>query len=128
MRRFRPLNLTQLRRNKRTRYDKVSGRKRPRPDDVDVIPAADGDEDTAEALVQAIQAQPQSPPHSDVEPDNDDTDLCGVCGRDEPPARSSGRAKVVRWVQCEKCPRWFHNVCVGLRSSKAVKTFVCTDC
>ena len=39
----RPVSLTQLRRNKRKRCDKVSGRERPRANDVYVIPAADTD-------------------------------------------------------------------------------------
>jgi len=37
----RKLNLTQLRKNKRSRSDKTSGRKRPRIADVDVIAAPD---------------------------------------------------------------------------------------
>jgi len=39
----RVINLTQLRRNKRKRRDKTSGRKRPRVADVDIIPAADAE-------------------------------------------------------------------------------------
>ena len=39
----RVINLTQLRRNKRKRCDKTSGRKRPRVADVDIIPAADAE-------------------------------------------------------------------------------------
>ena len=37
------INLTQLRRNTRSRQDKKSGRKRPRPGDCDVIPAPDAE-------------------------------------------------------------------------------------
>ena len=39
--RLRRLNLTQLRRNTRSRKDKKSGRKRPRPGDLDILPAPD---------------------------------------------------------------------------------------
>ena len=39
--RLRRLNLTQLRRNARSRKDKKSGRKRPRPGDMDILPAPD---------------------------------------------------------------------------------------
>jgi len=46
----RPLNLTQLRRNKRLRADKMSGQKRPRAGDVDIVPAGDVNEDVATAL------------------------------------------------------------------------------
>lgn len=35
------VNLTQLRRNSRTRKDKTSGRKRPRPGDIDIVAAPD---------------------------------------------------------------------------------------
>jgi len=39
----RVLNLTQLRRNKRKRADKTSGRKKPRVGDIDIIPAPDAE-------------------------------------------------------------------------------------
>ena len=39
--RLRRLNLTQLRRNARSRKDQKSGRKRPRPGDMDLLPAPD---------------------------------------------------------------------------------------
>lgn len=39
--RLRRLNLTQLRRNTCSRKDKKSGRKRPRPGDLDILPAPD---------------------------------------------------------------------------------------
>ena len=35
------INLSQLRKNARSRKEKTSGRKRPRPGDVDVVPAPD---------------------------------------------------------------------------------------
>jgi len=69
-----PLNLTQLRRNKRRRADTTSGRKRPRAGDVDIVPAGDVDEDVATALTATItanqqqQQQPPSPTLADVEP------------------------------------------------------------
>ena len=58
----RPLNLTQLRRNKRRRADKTSGQKRPRAGDVDIVPADDVDEDVATALTVTITANQQQPP------------------------------------------------------------------
>jgi hypothetical protein len=48
------LNLTQLRRNKRKRPDKSSGRKCPRVDDVDVVGAADVEPDVGAALVAIV--------------------------------------------------------------------------
>jgi len=50
----RPLNLTQLRRNKRKRADRTCGRKRPRADDVEVVPAGDADPEVTELLSQAV--------------------------------------------------------------------------
>jgi len=60
----RVINLTQLRKNKRKKADKTSGRKRPRTDDVDVIAAPDAD-DNAD-LVDILH-----PSQADVEPDDD---------------------------------------------------------
>jgi len=46
--------LTQLQRNKRKWADKTTGRKRPRPNDVDIIPAGDCDPAVSEELVEII--------------------------------------------------------------------------
>jgi hypothetical protein len=54
----RPLSLTQLRKNNKKRPDKTSGRKRPRPKDVDVIPAGDADVEELQQLEAAIAAPP----------------------------------------------------------------------
>jgi SWIM zinc finger len=76
----RTLSLTQLRKNKRKRPDKTSGRKRPRFNDVDVIPAGDADADIAGDLAvrvsrthhqQAPHTPPAQPATADVQPDND---------------------------------------------------------
>ena len=68
-----PLNLTQLRKNKRKRQDKTSGRKRPRADDVDVEPAGDADDDIA-AIIANVVADNNVEPAIDavVEPTADD--------------------------------------------------------
>ena len=54
------INLTQLRRNTRSRQDKKSGRKRPRPGDCDVIPAPDAE----------IQEQTQKQTQKQTEPNS----------------------------------------------------------
>ena len=56
------VNLTQLRRNKRKRADKTSGRKQPRLRhvDVDVEPADDADADIAALLIAAVAGSSQS--------------------------------------------------------------------
>jgi len=137
----RTLNVTQLRRNVRKRPDKTSGRKRPRLQDVDVVAAGDADEATASAVRAAVRptspvestsqesaaAAPTSPATQPSSPSSY-SDLCCACGMQDPPAAAAGRCKMVIRVQCQKCPRWFHNVCVGLKSAKVVKSFVCSDC
>jgi hypothetical protein len=136
----RKLNLTSLRRNKRSRCDKTYGRKRPRVADVDVIPATDIDKavlddlelvvNSTQTVIQTSSPQPpllpvqhhtESPPSSsqvlEVEPDVR-TNNCSTCGFAENPQslhRKQGRpSKTVKRVGCDKCPRWYHNVCVGL--------------
>lgn len=52
----RKLNLTQLRRNKSKQADKTSGRKMPRLNDVDVVPADDADSEVTATLTAAITA------------------------------------------------------------------------
>lgn len=52
----RTINLSQLRKNKRKRADKTSGRKRPRNNDVEVIPADDHDDNETAEIVAAINA------------------------------------------------------------------------
>jgi len=51
----RTINLSQLRKNKRKRADKTSGRKHPR-NDVEVIPADDHDDDETAEIIAAINA------------------------------------------------------------------------
>ena len=48
-------HLTQLRRNKRKRADKTSGRKQPRLDDVHVLPAGDVEPDDLHDLETAVR-------------------------------------------------------------------------
>ena len=54
------LNLTQLRKNKRKRNDKTSGRKRPRIADVDVIPAGDVNDNELEQMIAAVASGVES--------------------------------------------------------------------
>jgi len=79
----RKLNLTQLRKTKRNRPDKTSGRKRPRIADVDIIAAPDADPTVASATTAHVDALRETEPlaityaaHSatDVEPDDDPDD------------------------------------------------------
>jgi len=89
-----PLNLTQLRRNKCKKADKTCGRKRPRADDVDVVPAGDADPDVAERLTSTISNS--MPEEDDVEPDHaapattqpdTDNDNCHSCKAAVPPPK-----------------------------------------
>ena len=136
----RVLNLTQLRRNRRKRPDKTSGRKRPRTADVDVVAAPDAEPEAGTSCVQ---------PLNDVEPEDETnnvviiatptptppaqpqpairSDICHACDSVEPvPRKNKRNVKTVRWVQCDTCPRWYHTVCVGVRNTAAA--FVCELC
>ena len=61
------LNLSQLRKNKRKRQDRMCGRKRPRAEDVEIVAAGDPDDADIAELVAAIQGPSAAP---DVEPDD----------------------------------------------------------
>jgi len=123
----RKLNLTQLRKNKRNRHDKTSGCKRPRIADVDVIAAPDVDPTVACATTGHVDASREIEPlaityatrlATDVEPDDDpdDTmrdDICHACQID--------------WLQCDKCPCWYHVVCVDVVRNTAA-AYTCDMC
>jgi len=76
----RQLNLTLLRRNKRKQSDKTSGRKRPRVDDVDGVPAPDIDNNApiiaglqhAVALANVPLPAQEVGDEEDAEPTNED--------------------------------------------------------
>ena len=76
----RQLNLTLLRRNKRKQSDKTSGRKRPRVDDVDGVPAPDIDNNApiiaglqhAVALANVPLPAQEVEDEEDAEPTNED--------------------------------------------------------
>lgn len=143
-----PLNLTLLRKNKRKRADKTAGRKRPRVNDVDVIPPRDADPDIELDLIATISApalastlavnvprahDPQVicpvAADNDVEPIIDEN-ICHACNSDIPPSRKQRvqSAKSIKWVGCEKCPRWYHAICVGVKSSKKESSYICDLC
>jgi len=112
----RKLNLTQLRKNKRNRPDKTSGYTRPRTADVDVIAAPDADPSVTSAATGNVD--------DDVEPDNDPDDaviirddICHTCDSVNPPARKNRKVHQIDWLQCDKYPRWYHVVCVGVRNT-----------
>jgi len=123
--RRRKLNLRQLHKNKRNRPDKTSGRKRPRTADVDVIAAPDADPSLASAATGHVD--------DDVEPDDDPDDavvirddICHTCDSANPPARKHRKVYQIDWLQCDKCPRWYHVVCVGVRNTAA--EYTCDKC
>ena len=121
----RVVNLTQLRRNKRKRPDKTSGRKRPRQADAGliVVPAPDADIEL-DGDVEPDGEHAPNQPHT--QPDIRE-DVCHCCDETDPPPRKNGRRpKNVNWVQCDRCPRWYHTVCVGVRDTSA--SYVCEMC
>ena len=105
------ITLTQLRRNKRKKADKTSGRKRPRTDDVDVVPAGDVDDEDMANFMNAIIAPAPPAVASAIEDDIDNEDvLCGTC---QLPFLPNSRAKKCNWIACDSCRTWFHNSCIG---------------
>ena len=134
----RPLNLTQLRKSKRKRPDKTSGRKRPRNDDVDVISAGDINDDELQQLQSAVAATadveslspappPPTPPATattDATTATTTDSRCAECGREEPPTNI--RTKNIRWIDCDVCHYWYHLTCTSLK--KTVKHFTCIRC
>ena len=48
---------------------------------------------------------------------NYDDGVCGMCSQSCLPAAKQKKSCVIRWTDCHKCHRWFHNVCVHLDRS-----------
>jgi len=91
---WRQLNLTQLRENKRKRPDRTCGCKRPRAEDVEIVPAGEADDEEVAELATVVQGSAAT---ADVEPETDDA--CKECGEPEPP-QSSKRQKTVAYSGC----------------------------
>jgi len=136
----RPLNLTTLRRNKRKRADKTSGRKHPRVDDVDVVAADDAEIVDAPRLTVSKRskrtdkatAKTQPSTSDDVEPDDQHSDIridiCHACDNEVPPARKRkvNKNADIMWVQCDVCPRWYHLSCLSMET--VPHDYVCDMC
>ena len=135
----RRINITSLRRNKRKRPDKTTGRKRPRQGDVDVVPADDMNADELRRLQDAVSCprSPSLPPRSPSLPPRSpsplqqrdiDVSICHQCDATDPPARKQRRRQptAVNWVGCDACPRWYHTECVGMKTVPA--SYVCDMC
>jgi len=139
-----PLNLTQLRKNKRKRQDKTSGRKRPRTNDVDVEPAGDADEDIVDIIADVVADSDDVEPaleavvNDDIEPAIEAVvsehvidsvacvdSRCVECGMEDPPSHLS-RSRNIAWIQCDSCNYWYHKCCVNV--SKGKKVFKCHRC
>ena len=128
----RQINLTQLRKNKRKKIDKTSGRKRPRTDDVDVIPAGDIDQDELQDLMDEVIQSSNPEPASQQEPEQESADdevinmdICHKCRKVTPPETKN---KIINWIGCDRCPRWFHKFCVGIRANKKLEHYICNMC
>jgi len=128
----RRINLTQLRRNKRKKADKTSGRKRPRQNDVDVVAAGDADPEVAQQLAAAVThgttSATATATAAAVQDAVLDDDMCGRCHELAPPSdRASRRKRLITWIECELCKTWYHTICVGL-GYYAPPSFVCDVC
>jgi len=136
----RAINLTQLRKNTCKRTDKTSGRKRPRLDDVDVVPAGDADDDEAAAIHTAIVPPVDnvqtlatvSVSSSSIAPvaafssSNSDSRVCNACDACNPQAGKCRRRRIINWVCCDQCDTWYHMCCVHLQA--VPDSYVCGKC
>ena len=109
------VNLTTLLANKKSEW------KRPRIDDMDVMSTADAE------------------PHHDVIDEDDcatttnakanQMDVCYAYNLEKAPARQTLKSKTDKWIACEKCNRWYHELCVGLNMLKRIpKSYECDFC
>lgn len=55
-----------------------------------------------------------------------ETSTCKKCGEKSPPRN---RKVSIRWVRCDSCDFWFHNICVGLKDEEpSQQNWFCPDC
>ena len=52
--------------------------------------------------------------------------LCYSCNHSEPPAKKGRKSKSFYWVDCDKCHRWYHTTCVGMK--RISPSYVCDMC
>jgi len=72
---------------------------------VDVIAAPDADLSVASAATGHVD---DDDPHDAVIiRDN----ICHACDSANSPARTNRKVHQIDWLQCDKCPRWYHVVC-----------------
>jgi len=55
------------------------------------------------------------------------SDNCAECGLRDP-RKTTKRAKLVNWVQCDKCQFWYHECCISNVPSKSQADYVCVRC
>ncbi|KAH7707520.1 hypothetical protein AAVH_25239 [Aphelenchoides avenae] len=57
-----------------------------------------------------------------IEHDEDDKCACKYC-------RRPGNHKLLKWIQCDRCDRWYHCVCVwGMNEVRPVAEYTCARC
>ena len=120
--------------------------KRPRTLDVDVVAVGDtgdGDLERVRTLIQPVDNTQASDVEQDIEPDDLPatavdtelpalvrvdirTDVCDACGSEEPPPCKRRLPKEIRWLGCDSCPRWFHTLCVGVKTIP--DEYICDMC
>ncbi|XP_039644573.1 PHD finger protein ALFIN-LIKE 1-like [Perca fluviatilis] len=45
----------------------------------------------------------------------DETNHCSMCAQKEP---IGSRQHVTKWIQCDRCKRWYHEKCLGMTKKK----------
>jgi len=49
-----------------------------------------------------------------------------ACDSAKPPPRQKCRQREIHWIKCDKCPHWFHIICVGVHNTAA--SYTCDLC
>jgi hypothetical protein len=86
--------------------------------------ASDSDEDDSYEEEDYEADELPVPPGPKQEPDeSDDDEPCGVCGD------SATWEEEEAWVQCDKCQKWFHFECTGLKKLPTDdEQYLCEEC
>ena len=133
------LNLTQLRKNSRKRVDKTYVRKAA---DIDMVGAGDADDDDVRILATSVLQNKRARMADTLRqrllqrlwmawiqqfPLSQCVTHASQRMTPPPPWKREAR-KMFQWIGCDKCPRWFHNVCLGITFTKGQSHFECEHC
>lgn len=59
-------------------------------------------------------------------------EICSACNKSEPPTKTKRKQKMVNWLGCDSCLRWFHSACMRISDAQmesiANYEFFCDSC